>query len=402
MNIESYLEQIQQKETVVSAWAHHEPHEVLQQMRTANAHGSLAGIPVGVKDIFDTVDMPTAYGSRAYEGHQPVRDAWSVQRLRAAGAVIMGKTVTTEFAYTHAGPTRNPHNPAHTPGGSSSGSAAAVAAGMVPVALGSQTGGSVIRPSAFCGVIGFKPTHGLINLQGVMPLAASMDTLGIHASTIELTRRVFQVLSPRLHPATNAASRPLRLGWYLGPFADQAHATSIKLLQSVRDRIETTGLGVFTEPAFAHSHVAGLSDSNRLIMRYEAARAHRDVYQNRRDRLGAATIELIESGLKTTSRQYEQAMQQLEQAHKAFLTAMHGYDALLTLSAPGEAPRFEDGTGSSVFNQAWTTLGVPCITLPAGTGDTGLPLGIQLVAGPGEDHRLLEISQAIEQLLSGE
>ncbi|AWB33714.1 amidase [Orrella marina] len=397
MNIDSYLECIQQKEAQVKAWKHHDPQQVRQQIRTANPGGSLAGLAVGVKDIFDTADMPTGYGSSAYEGHQPDRDSWAVQRLRAAGAIIMGKTVTTEFAYTHAGPTRNPHNLAHTPGGSSSGSAAAVAAGMVPVALGTQTGGSVIRPSAYCGVIGFKPTHGAISLQGVCPLSPSMDTLGIHAATTELARQVFSVLCPRQHRDSSFAREPLRLAWFPGPLASQAQPQAIQLLQSVREKIETSGLGTVTDLEFGSDHALGLSESNRIIMRYEAARAHRDVFSTRRDLLGAATVGLIETGLRTTDAQYEQAMQQVERAHAAFMAATMGLDAVLTLSSPGEAPRFEEGTGSSSFNQAWTTLGAPCLTLPAGKGQAGLPLGIQLIARPGEDHRLLDIGQRIQQ-----
>lgn len=397
MNIDSYLENIRQKEAQVRAWAHHDPEQVRQQIRAAHPDGSLAGLAVGVKDIFDTADMPTAYGSQAYSGHQPDRDSWAVQRLRAAGAIIMGKTVTTEFAYTHAGPTRNPHNLAHTPGGSSSGSAAAVAASMVPVAIGSQTGGSVIRPSAYCGVVGFKPTHGTISLQGVSPLAPSIDTLGIHAATIELTRQVFRVLCPRHHPNTNASGPLLRLAWFPGPLADQAQPQAIQRLQDTRDKIESSGLGKVRPLEFGAEHALGLAESNRLIMRYEAARAHNSVFSTRRDLLGHATAELIEAGLQTTDAQYEQAMQQVERAYTAFMASTSGFDAILTLSSPGEAPRFEEGTGSSAFNQAWTTLGVPCLTLPAGKGQAGLPLGIQLVARPGDDLRLLDIGQQIQQ-----
>lgn len=401
MNIESYLERISQKESVIKAWAFHDPELVRAQVRQPRGQGSLSGVPIGIKDLYDTDDMPTAYGSKAYEGHRPVRDSWSVQRLRAAGGIIMGKTVTTEFAYVHAGPTRNPHNPAHTPGGSSSGSAAAVAAGMVPVAIGSQTGGSVIRPSAYCGVIGFKPTYGLIPLEGASPLSPTMDTIGIHAAGIDMVSRVLKVLCPRLHPRTGSVatqrSKPIRIGWYPGPLADQAQDQAMRLLEKVREQIQQAGLAQVRDLPFAHDHLLALCDANRLIMHYEAARAHRHVFETQRDKLGAKTIELIEGGLATSSTAYEESLNRVEQAHAAFMQSSADFDVILTLSSPGEAPRFEEGTGSSMFNQAWTTLGVPCLTLPAGKGSKGLPLGIQLIARPGEDHSLLSIGQEIQQ-----
>lgn len=398
MNIDEFLERIRQKESQVRAWAFHDPELVRAQQARIKPGGSLAGVPVGIKDIFDTEDMPTAYGSQAYAGHQPVRDSWAVYRLRQAGAIIMGKTVTTEFAYTSAGPTRNPHNISHTPGGSSSGSAAAVAAGMVPVALGSQTGGSTIRPSAYCGIIGFKPTYGLISLQGVMPLAPALDTLGIHAASIELARQVFAVLCPRSHPgAATHQPRQLRIGWYPGPHAEQAQTQALLLLNEVRDRLQSSGLARVEAFDYPAEHALALGDANRSIMHREAARLHHRIYQTDRDKLGASTVSLIESGLQVSEQAYEQAMLKMQAAHLAYLKSMNGLDAILTLSAPGEAPLFEQGTGSSVFNQPWTTLGAPCLTLPAGKGPGGLPLGIQLVGKPGDDFRLLEAGQKIQQ-----
>lgn len=397
MNIDSFLQRIEQKESQIRAWAFHDPELVKAQLINNNKQGSLAGLPIGIKDIYDTHDMPTAYGSAAYNAHRPVRDSWAVQRLRAAGAIIMGKTVTTEFAYVHAGPTRNPHNIAHTPGGSSSGSAAAVAAGMVPVALGSQTGGSTIRPSAYCGVVGFKPTHGNISLQGVMPLSPALDTLGIHAASIDLARQVFVALCLRNSQSAGRRASRLRIAWHPGPHAEQAQPQALKLLRDVRDSIQSSGLAQVEDLKFADVQHIGLCDTNRLIMQYEAARMHRSIYETDRARLGAATIGLIESGLGVSPTAYEQAIERVSNAYLVYMRAMSAFDAVLTLSAPGEAPEFEQGTGSSVFNQPWTTLGVPCLTLPAGKGPKGLPLGIQLVGKPGEDLRLLEIGQKIQQ-----
>ena len=397
MNIDSFLQRIEQKEPQIRAWAFHDPDLVKAQLIDNNKQGSLAGLPIGIKDIYDTHDMPTAYGSAAYEAHRPVRDSWAVQRLRAAGAIIMGKTVTTEFAYVHAGPTRNPHNIAHTPGGSSSGSAAAVAAGMVPVALGSQTGGSTIRPSAYCGVVGFKPTHGNISLQGVMPLSPALDTLGIHAASIDLARQVYVALCLRNSQSAGRRASTLRIAWHPGPHADQAQPQALKLLREVRDSIQTSGLAQVEDLKFADEQHIGLCDTNRLIMQYEAARMHHNIYKTDRARLGAATIGLIESGLGVNPTEYEHSLGRVSNAYLVYMRAMSEFDAVLTLSAPGEAPEFEQGTGSSVFNQPWTTLGVPCLTLPAGKGPKGLPLGIQLVGKPGEDLRLLEIGQKIQQ-----
>jgi len=397
MNLDQYLQHIRTKEPDVKAWAFHDPERVKAQLEHLNQHGPLAGIPVGIKDLFDTCDMPTCYGSKAYAGHQPYRDSWVVQRLRSAGAVIMGKTVTTEFAFLHPGPTRNPHNTAHTPGGSSSGSAASVAAGMVPVAIGTQTGGSVIRPSAFCGVIGFKPTHGVIPLDGVMPLAPSLDTVGIHAASIDMVRKVFQELVLRLHPTQSGKRKKLLIGWYPGPNAVHAETQVTKLLEKVRKRLSASGIADVEKFEYDDEMLLILARSNRLIIQYEASRIHQRVYRESRNLLGEATVDMIETGLKIANEEYQQTLQAVRAAHAAFIKASQRFDALLTFSAPGEAPRFEQGTGSSVFNQPWTTLGVPCITLPAGKGSHGLPLAIQLIGNPGQDFHLLNVAQRIQQ-----
>lgn len=404
MDLNTSLQAIARLDSDVKAFSWHDPQAVDSQAHEADsvpalAPAPLAGMPIAVKDIYDTVDMPTAYGSRAYLSHQPERDAWVVSRLRSAGAIIVGKTVTTEFAYTHAGPTRNPHNLEHTPGGSSSGSAAAVAAGMVPVAIGSQTGGSTIRPSAYCGVVGFKPTFGLISLQGVMPLAPSLDTVGIHAHSVDLAQRTFNVLCQSLPRNTPLIDQPVRVGWYLGPRADDAQIEAIDALRQARQMLEDKHLCQFEPFEFADAHYEALCQANRLIMAFEAARAHKGVYERQPTQLGQSTRELIEHGLSLTNAAYEQAQQSRADALIAFQQSMQRVSLVLTLSAPGEAPRIEQGTGSSVFNQPWTTLGCPCITLPFNQGPQGLPLGIQFIASHGQDRPLLAAARRIEEVL---
>lgn len=414
--LDQYLQAIEDREAAVHAWAHHDSNAVREAAREQAAcvpDGELLGLPIGVKDIIDTADMVTQYGSGAYRGHRPARDAWVITRLKAAGAIIMGKTVTTEFAFTHPGPTRNPHHIDHTPGGSSSGSAAAVAAGMVPVALGSQTGGSTIRPSAYCGIVGFKPSYGLINLQGVMALAPSLDTLGIHADSVDRVQQVFSVLSIQTAPTNKGAGssnksshesrhfKPISIGWYPGPMSDQAQPEALKALSTALDRFKGMHQATVSDLPFDPTHYRALCEINQIAMRFEAARIHREVFEQSPGLLGASTLSMITEGLKIPASVYDQAMVKRAQARQAFAQSMAGVDVAITLSSPGEAPLFTEGTGNSTFNQAWTTLGVPCITLPAGKGVKGLPLGIQLVAAQGQDYKLLEVakhfSAALEQ-----
>ncbi len=411
--LDSQLARIAAREPVVRAWASHDADQVLSefdsQMQaqsvlhdalagTSDAARALTGLAIGIKDIIDTAQMPTQYGSAAYRGYQPATDAAVIQRLKAAGAVLMGKTVTTEFAHVHAGPTVNPHSVAHTPGGSSSGSAAAVADGMVAFALGSQTGGSTIRPAAFCGVVGFKPTYGRIGLEGVLPLSASMDTMGLMARSVDDLGLLSSVLLG--HPARIVATtyRP-RIGWYPGPNADEATSDATDRLARARAQLSEQGVDVVTVK-LPHGDFAAVGRSNRIIMAYEAARQHKAIYLRHPDLLGASTVKLIEFGLTVTPGQFEQELRQSERCRALFQDAMQSVDALLTFSAPGEAPLLEDGTGASTFNRIWTTIGSPCLTLPAGKGRTGLPLGLQLVAVHGHDYALLQLGKRFEGIFS--
>jgi Asp-tRNA(Asn)/Glu-tRNA(Gln) amidotransferase A subunit family amidase len=398
--LEEQLARIAAREPLVRAWSWHDPQQVRDQFAALpkdTSHLPLAGITVGIKDIFDTSDMPTTYGSAAFANHRPQADATVVAKLRAAGALIMGKTVTTEFAHQHAGPTTNPHSVERTPGGSSSGSAAAVADEMVTMALGSQTGGSTIRPAAFCGIVGFKPTHGKVSLEGVGPLSVTMDTIGLMARSMTDMCLLSSVLLEN-HDLVQAPATP-RVGWYPSPEALEADPDALRALERARDVLKAAGVQIVDIDLPAKDFLA-LGQSNRLIMAYDAARSYETVYRNKAADLGASTVTLIETGLLITDEQFKKELLHVEKCKALFAKAMVGVDAVLTLGAPGQAPLKSTGTGLSTFNRAWTTLGVPCITLPFGRGDAGLPLGVQFVSVLGADSKLLALGTKFEALLA--
>lgn len=395
--LESQLARIAVREPQVQAWAWHHPEQVRQQFDALTERQRtqpLAGVAIGIKDIIDTAEMPTAYGSKAYVGHRPMQDADVIQKLKSAGAILMGKTVTTEFAHVHAGPTVNPHHFSHTPGGSSSGSAAAVADGMVALALGSQTGGSTIRPAAFCGIVGFKPTYGRIGLEGVMPLSSAMDTMGLMARSVDDIKLLSSVLLGP--PSEKKVVRPKPVfACYPGPNADEADQESVRLLARARAQLIDRGAELI-EIDLPHADFDAVSRANRLIMAYQASRYHQELYRREPEKLGASTRNLIETGLAMSEDQFNAEIELAARCRTIFLEAMAGIDALLTFSAPGQAPRVEQGTGASTFNRIWTTIGAPCVTLPAGNSHQGLPLGVQFVASHHQDDALLHLAKQFE------
>jgi len=404
------LARIDEVEPEVGAWAFLDREHALGQAREADdrrkqgkAAGPLHGVPIGIKDIFDTGDYPTELGSPLWEGRTPRRDAAAVARLRAAGAVILGKTVTTEYAYRTPGKTRNPHDPERTPGGSSSGSAAAVAALMVPGAIGSQTNGSVIRPAAFCGVVGFKPTHGLIPRSGALLLSRALDHVGVFARSVEDAALLAEQLAgfdpedpdtrPLARPplaATASGEPPLppRLAFVRTPGWPQAEPATgpafAELVEALGDSASEIELGPGFERAI---------EMHGLVMDVEMAHnLHRD-YEKGAGKLSPALRELIERGRTHRAIDYTRAL-----AGAAALNAMldpvfDEYDALLTPATPGEAPRGLDSTGNPVFCTLWTYLGTPAVTLPLLQGESGLPIGVQLVARRGNDARLLRTAR---------
>jgi Asp-tRNA(Asn)/Glu-tRNA(Gln) amidotransferase A subunit family amidase len=392
------LERIAARDGEVRAWVHVAGDAALAQARALDKetargllHSPLHGVPVGIKDVFDTADLPTEYNSAIYRGHRPRADAAAVALLRRAGCVILGKTATAEFAYNNPPATTNPHNPAHTPGGSSSGSAAAVADGMVPLALGTQTGGSVIRPAAFCGAIGFKPTFGSINRTGVKPVSDSLDTVGFFSNTLEGTAKALHVLSGLpLADLGKKVSAP-RIGFARTSRWDKADAASHAALEAAAKRLATAGAVVVDAPL--PPAVEALFVEQGHIMKYEAARALAWEQDQHRDLLSEGIRLRLNDGWAITRERYDLAQNTARDARRQFADQMRSFDLLLTLAAPGEAPKGLASTGDSLFNGLWTLLGVPCITLPGATGAMGLPLGLQLVGPLGEDTALLARAQ---------
>jgi Asp-tRNA(Asn)/Glu-tRNA(Gln) amidotransferase A subunit family amidase len=396
------LDHISARESVVGAWHHLDPEAALAEARqrdTEAPRGPLHGIPIAVKDLIDTADMPTGYGSAIYHGHRPAADAACVALARAAGAIVLGKTVTTEFACFTAGKTANPRNPAHTPGGSSSGSAAAVADGMVPLAFGTQTAGSVIRPASFCGCVGYKPSFGMIPRAGVKPLADSLDTIGVMARGVDDAAFFAGVLAGR--PALRDVampSAPPRFGLYRTPMWSEAEASTIAALDRARAALERAGawIGEIIGPP---EHL-GLTAAQATVMGFEMVRtlAHERLMHSAE--LSPRLAQQLDQGMAVGPDEYDAAVAETAAA-RARLKAFFGpCDAMLVPAAPGEAPPGLGYTGDPVFNRMWTLLGVPCLTIPAVWGDSGLPTGIQLVGRVGDDPRLIMAGLFLERAMA--
>jgi Asp-tRNA(Asn)/Glu-tRNA(Gln) amidotransferase A subunit family amidase len=364
----------------------------------------LHGIPVGLKDIIDTGDMPTENGSVLHAGRTPSRDAAVVERLRAAGAVIMGKTVTTEFATRTPGKTRNPHNPAHTPGGSSSGSAAAVAAGMVPLALGSQTGGSTIRPGAYCGVYALKPTHGLVSRHGMFQLSRSLDHVGLFARTVADLALLLEEIAghderdPDTHPRARAPYRAVameeppiepRFGFFRSgrwsAIAEDARAGLEEVVEHLGGRVEEFELSTGADE---------LAEWHRVIMDAELAVNLKREWETGRDRLSAPLRARIEHGHAVRAPEYLAAKAAAAPLMATFTELFEQrYDAILTPAVDGTAPAGLESTGDPAFCTLWTMLGLPSMSLPLLQGADGLPLGVQLVGPRHGDGRLLRTAR---------
>jgi Asp-tRNA(Asn)/Glu-tRNA(Gln) amidotransferase A subunit family amidase len=414
------LARIEAREPEVQAWAFLDPDHALAQARAADAWrlegrptGPLHGVPVGVKDIFDTADMPTENGSVLHAGRTPSRDAAVVARLRAAGAVILGKTVTTEFATYTPGKTRNPHHPGHTPGGSSSGSAAAVAAGMVPLAIGSQTNGSVIRPAAFCGVWGFKPTHGLIPRTGVLCLSRTLDHVGVFARTLEDVALALEVCAgwdegdPDTRPRARVAFRevaaeepplPPMFAFVRTPHwertAPDTRAAFAELCERLGSQVEEVDLSPSAAEAWSW---------HRTIMQAEMALNLEREWERGRERLSPSLREQLEAGRRITALEYQRALRAIRPLHEGLRELFEQrYDAILTPAAPGTAPAGLDSTGDPVFCTLWTLAGMPALNVPLLVGDNGLPLGVQLVGPRHGDARLLRTARWLAARLASE
>jgi Asp-tRNA(Asn)/Glu-tRNA(Gln) amidotransferase A subunit family amidase len=358
------------------------------------ARAPLRGLPVGIKDIFDTADFPTAYGSPIYAGHQPKTDAAMVMMVRRAGGIVAGKTVTTEFASLVPAGTRNPHNPAHTPGGSSSGSAAAVAAGMLPLALGSQTGGSVIRPAAFCGVAGFKPSYRLLPTVGMKCFSWSLDTVGLFGAGVADVAFAAAVITGRDLRVDERSHAPPVVAVLHTELWDQASEHMQRAVERAAQAAERSGATIKRielPPIFGEAMRA-----HRIIQGYEAFRALAFEYDNHRDRLGPILRAQLDEAAAIDSDAYDNARRTTRRARQALIDVLPDGEVILTPSAPGAAPHGLGSTGEPTFNRLWTLLGTPCINVPGFVDSAGLPLGVQVVARFGRDRFALSAAAFLE------
>jgi len=416
--VQGCLERIRALEPKVQAWQFLDEEHALAQARALDERkrngepiGPLHGVPVGVKDIIDTADMPTENGTVLHQGRTPRDDAGVVTQLRAAGAVILGKTVTTECAYFNPGKTRNPHNPEHTPGGSSSGSAAAVGAGMVPLALGSQTAGSVIRPAAFCGAYGFKPTHGLIPRSGILALSRTLDHVGLFARSVDDLALLLEQLQgyDELDPDTRPRARipfqkiaaeepPLEpmLAFIKTPHWERTDADTKEAFAELQE-----SLGKQVEEVELFPSATEAWDWHRTIMEAEMAANLEPLWVAGAEKLSKQLRSLIERGREARAVDYQRALRRIAPTVESLDDLfMQRYDAILTPPALGSAPKGLGSTGDPVFCSIWTLLGMPAITLPLMQGENGLPLGVQLVGRKGFDARLLRTARWLEKRVS--
>jgi Asp-tRNA(Asn)/Glu-tRNA(Gln) amidotransferase A subunit family amidase len=416
--VEACLARVREVDGQVQAWTFLDPEHALAQARAADEYrmsgqpiGALHGVPVGLKDIIDTADMPTENGSVLHAGRTPSSDASVVSLLRAAGAVILGKTVTTEFATRTPGKTHNPHNSSHTPGGSSSGSAAAVAAGMVPLALGSQTTGSTIRPASYCGVYGLKPTHGLIPRHGMLQLSRSLDHVGLFARGIEDIALLLEELAA--HDERDPDSRPRARVPYGAIAAETPPLTPMFAFvkTSLWDRVDADARDAFAELV---SHLGDrveeleLTTPSEEVLEWQRAVGGAEIainlrreWENGRDKLSAALRARIEQGREVRAVDYLRALGRVPELN-ASLTELfeQRYDAILTPAAFGTAPKGLESTGDPAFCALWTLCGMPALNVPLMQGANGLPLGVQLVGARHRDAQLLRTARWLVTHLS--
>ncbi|MGI4858411.1 MAG: amidase [Janthinobacterium lividum] len=415
----------QDRAAAVEPWLHafyHRPGDYAAQDPRTLAQLPLAGVPIGVKDLIATADMPTTYGSPIYADFQPAADAWIVARIRTLGGVVFGKTVTTEFAWRHPGPTVNPWNPRHTPGGSSSGSAAAVAAGIVPLALGTQTVGSVLRPAAFCGVVGYKPSHGGVPTEGVHPLAPSLDHVGFFAKTVEDVAVAHALFvdadadpdtgpdaDPDARPHASAlrsadawhayfaAAQPQRLGVVRTPFWDRVSDAQRANFEQALARLRAAGVIVVERDPF--DDMPAILDALQTVLRAEAFVGIGPLAASHPHLLSEHMKVLTAAGAAVPPETYQAALALQQRLRGTFARFLDGCDALVTIPAAGAAPEGLSDTGDATFCAPWSFLGVPAVSVPSGSDAAGLPLGLQLVGGMGADLALLRNAAWVERIV---
>lgn len=415
--VKSCLDQIKLTDDGIKAWAFLDGEVALAQAeecdrirKAGHATGALHGIPVGLKDIIDTGKMPTECGTSIFAGRQTDHVARLVECLREAGAIIMGKTVTTELAFVHANETRNPHNLDYSPGGSSSGSAAAVAAHHVPLAVGTQTNGSVIRPASFCGAFGFKPTRGVISRSGILQTSVSLDQVGCFGRSLADVALLTDTLGcydqhdptslprPRPNMLSGAqADAPVTpdLAWFDLPFNERLSVDARDGIEAVLDILgpQVTRM----KPA---DTLADLVAVQSCIHEYEIAEHQAKVFDQHWNQISDTLKPIITRARKITKTEYEDALAVKTSAEAFFANFFVDYDAIIAPAAAGEAPKFGDGTGDPVFCTLWTLAGLPCVTLPILVGENGLPIGVQLIGPAEKDDRLLRTARWLQKHLS--
>ena len=398
--VRACLDRIAERDAQVQAWAHLDGDAALARAREIDrtgAQGVLGGVPFAAKDVIDTADMPTQYNSPIYSGFRPRADAACVGIARREGAVLVGKTVTTEFASRTPGPTRNPHDLAHTPGGSSSGTAAAVADFMVPFGFGTQTGGSVIRPAAFCGVVGYKPTFGTINGAGLKHLAESLDTIGVMARSVADCALLVHAVSSRKLPQFEAALPAPRIGLCRTSRWKNAAPEMQTTLERAASALSARGAPV--RDVSLPAHFDRLYEDQLVIAGFEAARAFAWEMNTHPDGLSEHMRTHIAKHSQTPFDEYAQALRHARACRTEFAQATADFDVLLTPSAPGYAPEGIASTGNALFNRNWTTLHVPCVTVPMPGIGGELPLGLQLVGRRDDDERVLLAAEWVQRHL---
>ena len=411
--VKSCLAQIADTDASITAWAYLDPESALAQaaecdrIRKAGlGTGPLHGLPVGLKDVIDTRDMPTQRGTDIFKDRQPDKDARLVERLRESGAVIMGKTVTTELAFVHANDTRNPHNPEHSPGGSSSGSAAAVAACHVPLAVGTQTNGSVIRPASFCGTFGFKPTRGVISRAGVLKTSDSLDQVGCFGRSLEDVALLTDALAGYDQSDSCSFARPrpqMRAGaqaeapvapdlvWFNLPFYDRLSPDAHEGMEAVLDV-----LGPRITRMAAADTLANLVAVQARIHEYEICQHQAAVFDANFEDLSRELQLIVARGRKISEAEYTDALAVKASAQTFFDELFVEFDAIIAPCATGEAPKFGSGTGDPIFCTLWTLAGLPCVSLPLLVGDNNLPIGVQLIGPIEKDDRLLRTARWLQ------
>ena len=396
--LDLYLERIDAVESDVEAFIHLDRDKAREAAASADPSSPLAGLPIGVKDLIDTGDQPTCYGSKIYAGNQPVEDSAVVARAREAGGVILGKTVTTEFAWRNPGRTKNPNNLAHTPGGSSSGSAAAVAAGMMPFAFGTQTAGSVIRPAAYCGIVGFKPTFGTHDRRGVKPLSNYLDTVGTMAQSVEDVAWFDYALRKQPMPdLTEFETRAPRIAIHV-PFAADLEDDQARALEVTREAVQKAGgdLSALVD----WTRFEEMDPIHETIMKGEAGRALAFEFENHFDQLVPFYQEALAEGRAIADDALFGAQARADAFRNEAAAKLDSFDAILTSPAPGAASKGLESTGDPRWNRIWTMLRWPCVTVPVLKNAEGLPLGVQIVTGYGEDAKALQIAAWIEKALA--